>query len=149
LKEHHLVGLTGRSARNLPEVLGHLRSVSGATIFYHTHGLCLRQHFVKPRFFNEFAGWVYQSQQERRLAERISAIDLLSMTSICELRESIICQIERHFRDTPTPSRLSRRRRIHFREAKSFVVNGGIVANSAPEFFLVRKFRSEPNSVAP
>ena len=134
--EHRLVGLTGRSARNLPELLEHLRSASGSTIFYHTHGLYLRQHFVKPRFYNEFAGWVYQSLQEHRLAERIGAIDLLSITSIRELRESIICQIERHFRDTPTAIRDCREGdEFHFCEAKSFIVNSGIVAHSAPEFF--------------
>ncbi len=72
--EHRLVVLTGRRARNLTELLLHLRSVSGSAIFYHTHGLYLRQHFVKPRFYNEFAGWVYQSLHEQRLAERIGAI---------------------------------------------------------------------------
>jgi hypothetical protein len=134
--EHRLVGLTGRSARNLPEMLEHLRGVSGSTIFYHTHGLYLRQHFVKPRFYNEFAGWVYQSLQERRLAERIGAIDLLSMTSIRELRESLICQIERHFRDTTDAIRDCREGdEFHFCEAKSFVVNSGIVAPTVAEFF--------------
>jgi uncharacterized protein DUF5752 len=134
--EHHLVGLTGKSARNLPELLEHLRSVSGSTIFYHTHGLYLRQNFVKPRFYNEFAGWVHQSLQEHRLAERIGAIDLLSMTSIRELRESIICQIERHFRDTPSAIRDCREGdEFHFCESKSFVVNSGIVARTVPDFF--------------
>jgi hypothetical protein len=134
--EHRLVGLTGRRARNLPELLEHLRSVSGSTIFHHTHGLYLRQHFVKPRFYNEFAGWVHQSLQEQRLAERIGAIDLLSMSSIRELRESIICQIERHFRDKPAAIRdCPEGEEFHFCEAKSFVVPSGIVAHSAPEFF--------------
>lgn len=134
--EHRLVGLTGRRARNLPELLEHLRSASGSTIFHHTHGLYLRQHFVKPRFYNEFAGWVYQSLQEQRLAERIGAIDLLSMTSIRELREAIICQIERHFRDMPAAIRdCPEGAEFHFSEAISFIVPSGIVAGSVSEFF--------------
>jgi hypothetical protein len=134
--EHRLVGLTGRRARNLSELLENLRSVPGSAIFYHTHGLYLRQHFVKPRFYNEFAGWVYQALQEQRLAERIGAIDLLSMTSIRELREAVICQIERHFRDTPAVIRdCPEGDEFHFCEAKSFVVPSGIVAHSAQEFF--------------
>ena len=35
--ERRLVMLTGRSARNLAELLEHIRQVSGSSIFYHTH----------------------------------------------------------------------------------------------------------------
>src|SRR5437762_3266317 len=99
--EHRLVALTGRRARNLPELLDHLRIVSGSSIFHHTHGPYLNEHLVKPRFYNEFALWVFQALQEQRLAERIGAIDLPGLTSIRQLREAIIAQIERHFQDTP------------------------------------------------
>jgi hypothetical protein len=88
ITEHHLVGLTGRSARNLPELLEHLRSASGSTIFYHTHGLYLRQHFVKPRFYNEFAGWVYQSLREQCLARAIDKVDPYAV-SLDELKARI------------------------------------------------------------
>ncbi len=62
--------------------------------------------------------------------------DLPSMTSIRELRETIICQIERHFRDTPAVIRdCPEGDEFYFCEAKSFVVLCGIVVHSAPEFF--------------
>ena len=51
--QQQLIELTGRRARNLVELLEHVRSVPGASIFYHTHYLYLTQHFVTPRFYNE------------------------------------------------------------------------------------------------
>src|SRR5215510_9821543 len=134
--QQQLVLLTGRRARNLVELLEHVRSVPGASIFYHTHYLYLTQHFVKPKFYNEFAGWVSQALQERRLAERLGAIDLLGMSSLREVRESIAQEIERYlgetsgaFRDCPPGDE------FHFCEAKSFVFHTGLVAHDVSEFF--------------
>ena len=53
--QQQLVSLTGRRAGNLSQLLGHLRDVTGSSIFYHTHYLYLTQHFVQPKFYNEFA----------------------------------------------------------------------------------------------
>jgi hypothetical protein len=66
--ERRLVALTGYRARNLSELLDHLRKVSGSSVFYHTHYLYLIHHFEKPRFYNEFAEWVSEALQEERLA---------------------------------------------------------------------------------
>jgi hypothetical protein len=136
--QQQLVLLTGRRARNLVELLEHVRGVPGASIFYHTHYLYLTQHFVTPKFYNEFAGWVSQALLERRLAERIGAIDLLSVVSLREVRDRIAGEIERYLeetqgrplRDAPAGDE------FHFCEAKSFVYPNGIVAHSVPEFFL-------------
>jgi len=136
--EQRLVILTGRKASNLEELLFHLSEVSGSCIFYHTHYLYLTHHFEKPRFYNEFANWVSQALQEERLAERLAAIDLLEMTSIRELRETIIATIRKHLdgaakmrRQCPPGDEL------HFCEAKSFIMPNGLVAADVPDFFRV------------
>jgi hypothetical protein len=72
--------------------------VSGSSIFYHTHYLYLIHHFEKPRFYNEFANWASQALQEERLAERLAAIDLLSITSIRDLGEAIVSVIQKHLK---------------------------------------------------
>src|SRR5260370_8173711 len=107
--ERRLVGLTGRKARNLGELLRHLREVSGSSIFYHTHYLYLVHHFEKPRFYNEFANWVSQALQEERLAERLAAIDLLANTPIRGLPEVSNSSIEDHFKNVATPPNLPSR----------------------------------------
>ena len=133
--EARLVVLTGRRARNLPELLDHLNQVSGSCIFYHTHFLYLVQHFVKPRFYNEFANWVSHSLQEERLAEQLASIDLLAMTSIRELRESIIATLRKHLERSPTIRECRSGDEFHFCEAKSFIMPAGPVANDPAEFF--------------
>jgi hypothetical protein len=134
--QQQLVCLTGRKARNLKELLRHLRDVTGSSLFYHTHYLYLRQHFVQPKFYNEFAQWICTALQERRLAERIGAIDLLSVSSLREIRQRIIGEIERQFLEDSRPQRdCPLGDEFHFCEARSFIVRNGIVAHTVPEFF--------------
>jgi len=134
--EARLVVLTGRRARNLPELLDQLTQVSGSCIFYHTHYLYLVQHFVKPRFYNDFANWASHSLQEERLAEQLAAIDLLAITSIRELRESIIATLRKHLERSPNMNRECRTGdEFHFCEAKSFIMTAGPAARDPAEFF--------------
>jgi len=134
--QQQLVVLTGRRARNLEELLEHVRNAPGASIFYHTHYLYLTQHFVTPKFYNEFAGWVSQALLERRLAERIGAIDLLSVSSLRELRDRIAGEIEVYLQETQGKLRdAPAGEEFQFCEAKSFVFPNGLVAHDVPEFF--------------
>lgn len=134
--ERRLVVLTGRKASNLQEMLSHLTEVSGSCIFYHTHYLYLTHQFQKPRFYNEFAEWASRALQEERLAERLSAIDLLAITSLREVREAITLAIRKHLdassgalRECPPGEE------FHFCEAKSFVMPTGLAAHDVAEFF--------------
>lgn len=133
--ERRLVGLTGRKARNVEELLRHLREVSGSSIFYHTHYLYLVHHFEKPRFYNEFANWASQALQEERLAERLAAIELLSITSIRDLRAAIVATVEEHLKSSVTRRDCPAGDEFHFCEAKSFIMPTGLVAHDVSEFF--------------
>ena len=134
--ERRLVVLTGRKASNLQELLDHLTHVSGSCIFYHTHYLYLTHHFERPRFYNEFVSWVLTALQERRLAERLAALDPLGMTSIRELREAMIAIIRHHIEsDGRAPRVCPPGDEFHFCEAKSFIMPTGLVARDAGEFF--------------
>ena len=134
--ERRLVALTGRKARNLRELLDHLTEVSGSSVFYHTHYLYLAHHFEKPRFYNEFANWVSQALQEERLAEKLAAIDLLTLTSVRRVRETIISIIEKHLQDSSIrPRECPSGDEFHFCQAKSFIMPVGMIAHDVPEFF--------------
>ena len=133
--ERHLVVLTGRRAKNLAELQEHLHKVSGASIFYHTHYLFLTHNFGKPRFHNEFARWASQALQEEGLEERLTAIDLLAMTSIRDLREAIIATVEKYLGDGKRLRECPPGDEFHFCEAKSFVTATGLVAHDARELF--------------
>ena len=134
--ERRLVVLTGRKARNLTELHDHLLNVSGSCIFYHTHYLYLTQHFVRPRFYNEFANWASHALQREDLAEQLAAIDLLAITSIRELREAIIHTVRKHLDESVQAQRMCPPGdEFHFCEAKSFIMPTGLVAHGVSEFF--------------
>jgi hypothetical protein len=134
--ERRLVVLTGRKACNLEELLSHLTQVSGSCIFYHTHYLYLIHHFEKPRFYNEFANWASQALQEERLAERLTAIDLLTFTALRDVREAIVNVIRKHLEADKNPVRQCLPgEEFHFCEAKSFIMPTGLVAAGVKEFF--------------
>jgi hypothetical protein len=134
--EQHLVVLTGRKAKNLAEMLQHLREVSGSSIFYHTHYLYLAHHFEKPWFYNGFASWVSHALQEEGLAERLAAIDLLAFTSIRGVRTAIIATVENYLEENNGRLReCLPGNEFHFCEVKSFVMPTGLVAHDVPEFF--------------
>lgn len=134
--EWHVVALTGRKARNLGELLKHLKEVTGSSIFYHTHQQYLAHHFEKPTFHNDFAIWVSQALLEERLAEKLTSIDLLAFSSIRQLREAIIEMIEDFVRETRGRSReCPPGQEFYFCESQSFVMPTGAVANTVAEFF--------------
>ncbi len=134
--ERQLVALTGRKACNLTGMLTHLSAVSGSCIFYHTHHLRLAHHFQKPRFYNEFANWASYALQEERLAERLAAIDLLTVTSIRAIREALIDAISRHVDNAGrAPRECPPGEEFHFCEARSFIMPTGVVARNNAEFF--------------
>jgi hypothetical protein len=134
--ERRLVALTGRRAKNLPELAAILREISGSSIFYHTHHQYLSHHFEKPVFYNEFALWASQALQEERLAEKLAAIDLLAFTTIRQLREAIIAVIENYLDENGGKSReCPPGNEFHFCKSKSFIMPTGIVAHDVPDFF--------------
>lgn len=134
--ERRLVTLTGLRAVNLDQLLSHLRDVPGSSIFYHTHHLYLAHHFETPLFSNDFALWVSEALREQALGEKLAAIDLLSFTSIRQLREEIIAVIEGHLRTDGHQRRdCAAGDEFHFCRSKSFIMPTGLVASNPTEFF--------------
>lgn len=134
--ERRLVRLTGRKARDLYELASHLREVSGASVFYHTHHLYLSHHFERPAFYNEFALWVHTAMRDRILAERLASIDLLAFTTIRGLRDEISRTIEEHLVSTPNGgASCPPGEEFHFCESQSFIMPTGLVAHDVDEFF--------------
>lgn len=136
--ERRLVALTGLRANNLGQLLGHLSGVPGSSIFYHTHHMYLSHHFETPAFSNDFSLWVSEALQEKALGERLAAVDLLSFTSIRDLREAIISTVERHVVSSVRLLReCPRGDEFHFCRSKSFIMPTGLTAHDPREFFAV------------
>ena len=134
--ERRLVLLTGRRARTLAELAGHLREVTGSSVFYHTHHHYLSHHFERPRFYNDFATWALQALQETALAARLAVIDLLAFTAIRPLREAIAAAIDARVKEEGRDERrCPPGDEFHFCESQSFIMPTGIVADGVADFF--------------
>ncbi len=132
--EQRLVELTGTRAKNLEELREGVRSVSGSSVFYHTHHLYLERHIVRPQFFNHFALWVAGALHENVLAGRLSAIDLLSFTTIRQLRERILETLSDHLAAGAELRDCAPGSEFYFSRSKSFVMPTGIVARDVGDF---------------
>ncbi|HVM96366.1 MAG TPA: DUF5752 family protein [Candidatus Acidoferrales bacterium] len=130
----NLTLLTHRRARDLAELLSHLREVTGATIYYHTHHFLVQHQFLSPEPPNDFAYWVTNMLQEDLLGEQLAAIDVMQFATIRGLRERLIEIVERfleqgqHLRTAPEGEE------FHFREAVTFIVPTPHVAHNLREF---------------
>jgi Family of unknown function (DUF5752) len=134
--ERRLVLLTGRRATNLDELLAHLGQVSGSSIFYHTHHQYLSHHFETPVFHSDFASWISHALLQEELAEKLATIDILSFTSIRQLRDAIIATVQTYMQENAARSRSCiPGDEFHFCESMSFIMPTGIVAKDIRDFF--------------
>ena len=134
--ERRLVSLTGLRAYNLQQLMAILAEVPGSSVFYHTHHQFLSHHFEKPVVSNDFALWASTALLEEALAERLSAIDLRAFTSIRQLREALLSEMEAHLKASDGYSPDCRRgHEFHFCKSKSFIMPTGLVARDVFDFF--------------
>ena len=126
--------LTNRRARDLAELLEHLRVVPGSVIYYHTHHFLVQHQYLSPEPPNDFAYWVTNVLQEDRLGEQLAAIDLIQFRTIRALRERIIEVIETYLNGSRQLRVAPQGEEFHFREAVSFVVPTIHVARNLREF---------------
>jgi len=89
-----LTRMTGRVARNLGELLEHLKAAPDSVVYQHTHRF-LRQHqYLVPEPPNDFAYWAGNILGNERLGERLAAIDTLQFSSLGELKAALVAAIE-------------------------------------------------------
>ena len=126
--------LTNRRARDLAELLEHLRAVSNAVVYYHTHHFLAQHQYLSPEPPNDFAYWAVNVLQEDRLGEQLAAIDPVQFTSLRNLRERIIEVIERFLDERRALRTAPEGEEFHFREAVTFVVETPHLAHDLSSF---------------
>lgn len=96
MNQLHLRELTGLKARNLKELAYHLKIVPGSAIYHHTHHYLQQHQFLSPEPPNDFAYWVTETLQNKKLGEVLSSVNICQFTSIRALREKLVACIEEH-----------------------------------------------------
>jgi hypothetical protein len=129
-----LTELTGRRARDLLDLLRHLKVVPLSVIYFHTHHFLQQHRTLTPAPPNDFAFWVTHALQEAGLGERLTAIDTAQFTSLAALRDAIVSTIESHLAAaktlTPAPDGFE----FVFLKSRCFLLTTPYEARTLAEF---------------
>jgi hypothetical protein len=125
---------TNRRARDVAELLHHVREMPGAAMYFHTHHFLAQHQHLSPEPTNDFAYWITTSLQEDRLGEQLAAIDIVQFRSLGALRDRIAGVLETFLESSQTLRTAPAGEEFHVRESVTFVVPSGYIANDLEEF---------------
>ncbi len=129
-----LIELTGLRARDLYELVNHLKTVPLSVIYYHTHHFLKQHQFLSPEPPNDFAYWVTNVLQEDRLGEQLAAIDTIRFSSLRSLQQALGVTIERYLARGKSSRVAPDGEEFHFMKARSFVLSTPYSAKTLEEF---------------
>lgn len=130
----NLTLLTGLRARDLAELVQHMRTVPGAVIYHHTHHFLVQHQFLSPEPPNDFAYWVSNILLEERLGEELAAVDLLRFPTLRDLRNALIHVIQEFLDGSSNLRTAPAGEEFHFMESVSYVIPTGVLASDLVEF---------------
>jgi hypothetical protein len=129
-----LTVMTGTKAKDLKELLEHLKAASESVIYQHTHRF-LRQHqYLVPEPYNDFAYWVTHILQDEKLGERLLAIDTVRFDSLNDLRQAFVSVISNHLDKNSSLRRVPEGKEFHFMGAIRFSMPTQHQARDLAEF---------------
>jgi hypothetical protein len=117
-----LTALTGIKAKNLKELLEHLKVVPDAVIYEHTHRFLQQHQHLVPEPPNDFSYWVTYMLQDEILGERLAAIDTIRFNSLNDFRNAIVSAIENHLKKNSNLRQVPEGKEFHFMRAIRFSI---------------------------
>lgn len=123
-----LVTICGPKAFTAEELLSGIRSVSGSSIFHHSHQVYREwQAYGRPPV-HDFGYWASEVLRERSLGERLSMIDPTQFTEIRAFRQALIEAMDSYLSEKPLTNRVGPGSEFVFCESTSVVIDTGIEA---------------------
>lgn len=92
--EFNIPIMLGKKAITVYELLDGIKTVPGASIYYHTHRFLKQHHFLVPELPNDFAYWLRTVLNMRELGEVISSVNIVECRNVEELRNRFIAVLE-------------------------------------------------------
>ena len=129
-----LTVLTGLKAKDLPELLGHIKSVPESVIYEHTHKFLKQHQRLMPEPSNDFAHWTSFILQEEVLGERLAAIDTIRFNSLNDLRQALVSAIESHLKKNNSTRLAPAGKEFYFMRAIRFSIPTRYQAHNLAEF---------------
>jgi small-conductance mechanosensitive channel len=130
----HLKELTGKKARNLPELLETLKEMPDSVIYYHTHHFLEEFQFLTPEPANDFALWVNDAIDDPILSEKLANIDTFEFNNIRDLKARIASVIDEHIKKSPGSRNAPDGREFHFIKSISVILPTQYIAHDLREF---------------
>jgi hypothetical protein len=131
----NLVELLGVRARNILELRQGLASVSGGSIYHHTHRFLQQHHYLYPEPPNDFAFWIANALAMDDLAERLASIDTVSFHRIEELRSRLLAILDQWGDGDKMRARTCNEgEEFHFMGSRTFVLPTTLRAANLKEF---------------
>lgn len=117
----NLSELTGLKASTADELLELIRTVSGSSIYHHTHRFLQQHQYLSPEPPNDFAYWASNVLGEPELGEKLASIDIIQFSTIRNLRDKIAEAIETYLQDNPAVlTKSAQGRRVSFHRVRQF-----------------------------
>ncbi|MBI2167623.1 MAG: 2-hydroxyacyl-CoA dehydratase [Candidatus Omnitrophica bacterium] len=135
----HLRELTGLKAKNLTELAAHLETVPGSVVYHHTHHFLQQHQYLSPEPPNDFAYWVTEILQDKRLGERLASINTCDFKTIRELREKILSTIRGYLEKAKDLREAPEGEEFHLVKSISFVFPTPYSVSNLEEFAAVLK----------
>jgi hypothetical protein len=131
----HLRELTGLKAKTISELLEHLKNVPGSVVYHHTHHYLQQHQYLSPEPPNDFAYWVSEVLQEKKLGEKLASINTCDFKTIRSLREKIVETFESFLQKNTSPVRFANPgEEFYFIKSVSFIFPTPHLAHTLEEF---------------
>ena len=131
--------LTGKSARDISELISAMKDVDESSIFHHVYHALLDYHFLPLEYPNDFAYWIADVLHEPALAERLADPDLREIHDLDALRTRIIAIIEDYLATHDVSGRAGVGQEFHFIKSVSVIFPTRHVASNIGEALEILK----------
>jgi len=126
--------LLGLRARTIDELLTGIRSVSDASIYFHTHRFLHQHHYLSPEPPNDFAYWVTNVLGDDVLGEKLWSIDTVRFVDIGGLRAKLMAILETYLESQRRANECQAGEEFHFMSCRTFVLPTAYVAHDLIQF---------------
>lgn len=132
----HLSELTGQKASNLSQLLKLVKTVTGSSIYHHTHRFLQQHQYLSPEPPNDFAYWVTDVLGEKEIGEKLASIDTVQFSTIRSLREKIISTINEYLKNNPLAKKKFAYpgQEFYFIKSISFIIPTNHLVHTLSEF---------------
>jgi len=135
----NLVNLLGTRARNPIELLKGLKVVPLSSIYYHTHRFLQQHNYLSPEPPNDFAYWLTNVLNLKKLGEAFASIDTISFETLDDIREVFVKILVEYISKDRSMAKCAPGEEFHFMSCTTFVLPTRFTAINLEEFVEVLK----------